>query len=170
MAARQRLLCNRRTAGHLHQPEQPVPHLAIQQGKHARKERADPKDQRPQRPDQQRTGTQLHHGLELRHWRNLDAARAQHQGRSQPAPVTEQDSHGKGQHHVCAHLSGIHTILGRTARHKRSRICGRLCAYPFLPGTVHCQGCHEMVSPGCHNPEHPAFVGKELHGIHRLFP
>ena len=66
MDGRHGSLCRRRSDWRVHQPEQPISHMGIQSGEHAWQERADAEDQGSGRPDQQRTGTLVHHSVELR--------------------------------------------------------------------------------------------------------
>ena len=90
-------------------------------------------------------------------------------GASMP-PLGQPESHGEGQQHVCAHLWCFHPILGRAARHQRAGICGCLCTHALSAQSLHCEGAPQMGASGCHHPQHPAFLGKELHGLHRFLP
>ncbi len=83
-----------RHVGRGDKPQQPVPHMAVCQGVDARQERT--REKELCQPDFKRTRPRLHHAMELRHRRDMDAARAQHQGRSVGAFGKQRESHGKG--------------------------------------------------------------------------
>ena len=150
----------------MHQPEQPVPHLAIRPGKYARQERTGQEE--CCQPDQQRSGPRLHHAMELRHRRDMDTAHPQCQRRSLCVAGCQRDSNGKSQSGVHTGLPTARTILGRPARHQRPSICRRVCHDAFHPRTVHRERADEVGIAGSHHPLHIAVVGAQLHAVHRL--
>ena len=92
ISARPRCVCCRCHNRYMHQPEQPLSHMGVQPGVDARQERTGEKEHG--KPDKQRTRPRLYNAVELRHRRDMDSARAQHQGRRINAFGTEQDCHG----------------------------------------------------------------------------
>ena len=121
------------------QPLQPLPHLHVQQGNHARQERARA-DRQCRKANQQRTGPRLHHQLELRHRRNLDTPRPQLQRRLfRRPPQPERNRHGKGQSDVRQPLQLVPAVLRQPALDGRPRLCGRIRPVPLRAGLLHRQ-------------------------------
>ena len=156
----------RRADRHLPQPEQPLPYVGIQQGVDARQERA--RKEAHRQPDGERARPRLHTPMELRHRRDVDPARAQHEGRSQRAARRKRDGHEARRQPVSADLPADRPVLGRAAGHARARLRRRIRADAVRARPVHSERAYEVGALGGHGAVGIAVVGQELHALHQL--
>ena len=159
---------SRRNPGRGDKPQQPVPHMAVCQGVDARQERT--REKELCQPDFERTRPRLHNTMELRHRRDMDPARAQHQGRSVGTIGTKRESHGESRPAVLRDLPAAGTVLGQSAGYKRSRLCGSLRADALHFGSVHRERPHEVGTVRRHSTLDTALMGTQLHVVHRPLP
>ena len=155
-------------AGRGNQPLQPLPYVAVHAGVDARQERAG--EEELCQPDFERPRPRLHHAVELRHRRDLDAARAQHQGRRFGAAGAEREGYGESQPRVLPDISADGSVLGRPAGHKRSGVRRSVRDDALRAGSVHSERPDEVGAARCDGALRTALVGQKLHVVHRPFP
>ena len=147
---------------------QPVSHLGVHPGVDARQERACEGGLR--QPDRERARPRLHHAVELRHRRDMDPARAQHQGRRVSSAVDEPDGYGEGRPAVHADIPAARAVLGRAAGHERTSVCGCFRADALHSGTLHSEGWHQVGVACGDGSVNTAVVGTQFHVVHRPVP
>ena len=132
--------------------------MGIPEGVYAWKERTG--ESRYGQPDLERTGARLHNSVELRHRRNMDPPCSEHQGRIQYDTSKRMRScTGEGQSYVYGDIPADGAVLGQSARHLGSCLCGSLCADALCIGTVYRQGQHQVGFACCYCAQHHALMG-----------
>ena len=142
--------------------------MAVHAGVDARQERAG-EEERCQ-PDFERLGPRLYHAVELRCRRDLDPARAQHQGRRFGAVGAEREGDGEGEPRVLSDISAVGPVLGQPAGHKRSGVRRSVRYAALRAGSVHSEGPDEVGTARCDGALRTALVGQKLHVVHRPLP